>query len=272
MKVLNKIMAISSGRISLKYIAEFYNFNRYETKILIPYYLSNCILDTICKYVYPVTDTRIKHSVLFVYHQFGYRQVEEVFEYGRNKNLIIIEDCANMTPSNNVTGDVAFFSLSKFFNYNDGLIITANKEFQVMMMSKYNTLSNKILYNIVKYTRQYALESDMLTSMLYSIYQFIDYFPEVKISKLKLNSNILNVCKLLEIKTPPHRFVFDNTIQLNDKHHFEYYRFDKNRNMLNPSFELLPALSYDRLKEDQRLLDVVARNKSSFIVDGLTRI
>lgn len=262
---------ISSGRISLKYIARFCRFNRYETKILIPYYLSNCILDTICKYAYPVTDTRNDHNALFVYHQFGYRQVDSVFEYGEGRNLVIIEDCANIIEYSNIRGDFAFFSLSKFFNISGGILLSRHLSFYNFVKNMQSTRLGFLLFFFIKMSKKLTLKSEILTSIMYSLYQFIDYFPIIYTDKLVIDDDILDLCRELGIKYPPYKFMFYRVNQ-SDSSKFENYWFDLRRDMLNPLFRRLPAISFERLVEDKTLINVIKRNKDTFITDGLSKL
>lgn len=106
-----------------------------EDEILVPYYMSKCVLNTIIEAggmpSYRATD-RTRAVILF--HQWGYPQdfakLEPAF-----RNMLVIEDCANSLWGRTgrravgTLGDVAIFSLAKIFKMTyAGAIRVNNKD------------------------------------------------------------------------------------------------------------------------------------------------
>lgn len=109
------VILLSSGRAGINIALKAMGFHRYKSKFRVPPFLSTCVLSAITPFTFPVGFSQKGEGMLW-YHQYGFPQ--------RNVPLQpnVIEDCAHSffsTPNTGArewNGDVAIFSLPKFFN------------------------------------------------------------------------------------------------------------------------------------------------------------
>tara|TARA_B100001540_G_C15717620_1_gene601486 strand:+ start:115 stop:1170 length:1056 start_codon:yes stop_codon:yes gene_type:complete len=123
------VILLSSGRAGIHLFLQTIGFQRYKNKLEIPFYLSRCVINAITPTAFPVNYPENSDGILY-YHQHGFPQKWEP------KSINIIEDIAHSffyteeTGSRNWIGDVAVFSLPKFFSMNGlvGGLVLPNKE------------------------------------------------------------------------------------------------------------------------------------------------
>ena len=115
------VILLNSGRTGI-YLALAAGGMRRVDEILVPRYLSQCVLNTINRTAFPTTQESERTKAILLLHQFGYPQrVEEVTQYAQDKGWLIIEDCAHSFASRyrgkyiGSFGDAAIYSLPKVF-------------------------------------------------------------------------------------------------------------------------------------------------------------
>ncbi len=129
-----------SGRAALRLILEFYTMNKTLTdknsQILVPRWLCYSALNSMQKFCMPALMMNKGIRGVLVYHQYGYPQkMGEISDFCKEKDLFIIEDCANVFESYyrgkrvGTFGDAAIFSFSKLFpSLLGGALMTGNKD------------------------------------------------------------------------------------------------------------------------------------------------
>lgn len=126
-------LALSTLNLKLEdeiYIATTFNYKN----------VSSCVTSTVFNYCKPSRVITKQTKAIFIIHEFGVFHPETLglIEFGRENNMIIIEDCAH-TPfsfdnKNNQTGclgDFTIVSLPKIFPVNTGGLLVSAKEFEV---------------------------------------------------------------------------------------------------------------------------------------------
>jgi hypothetical protein len=125
-----EIVLTSSGRAALLLALTDLGFNRYQHRIKLPRLISGCVLDATIRSAFPVdAASRDAADATLLYHQYG-------FEQARPPDGVVIEDICHRffeTPTTgrrNWAGDVAIFSLPKFFGCSSmvgGLILKTSE-------------------------------------------------------------------------------------------------------------------------------------------------
>jgi hypothetical protein len=110
-----EIVVTSSGRAALLLALTDLGFNRYQHRLRLPRLISGCVLDAAIRRAFPVdAASRDIADATLLYHQYG-------FEQAKSPAGIVIEDVCHRffetsaTGRRNWVGDVAIFSLPKFF-------------------------------------------------------------------------------------------------------------------------------------------------------------
>lgn len=138
-----KGIAIPSVRVGICWILEYLGYKRSEKHILVPEYLSRCILNAINRYALPVENITDKTSCVLVVDQFGFRQnIEAVEKEILKRNLIYIEDNANSISSGEQIGPNSL-----------GKLIGLSKLLPVLKGGLFISSNNNLL-NFIKKKRQ----------------------------------------------------------------------------------------------------------------------
>lgn len=109
-----EVILLASGRTALNLYLKAVGFNRYCHELVVPPYLSRCVLNAVTKTCFPIQIPQRGEAIL-LYHQFGFPQ-----RY-RPQHEIVIEDIAHnffatpLTGRRSWQGRAAIFSLPKFF-------------------------------------------------------------------------------------------------------------------------------------------------------------
>ncbi len=125
------VILLSSGRAGIQLALKAMGFHQYQSRLKVPKYLSTCVLNAITPFAFPV-DYPSSGTGSLVYHQYGFSQLKIP------TSANIIEDCAHSFFSTSYTGvrdwvgDVAIFSLPKFFDIKGmgGGIIVLNESLE----------------------------------------------------------------------------------------------------------------------------------------------
>lgn len=105
-------------------------------EIYVPNYLSQCVLNTINKTAFPSHSQTSNTKAILVLHQWGYPQkMDEIIEVAKQKEYLIIEDCAHSMTSKykrkniGLLSDAAIFSFPKLFpTVMGGFLLTNDEE------------------------------------------------------------------------------------------------------------------------------------------------
>ncbi len=127
------VILLNSGRTGIYLCLAAYGLKRND-EILVPRYLSQCVLNTINRTAFPATQESEHTKAILILHQFGYpQQVEDITNYAQKKGWLIIEDCAHSLASTyrgknvGLFGDAAIFSFPKIFpTILGGCLVTGN--------------------------------------------------------------------------------------------------------------------------------------------------
>jgi len=125
-KILDKTEIVGSGKgaiaLILKYLKNKKIIKNKLDEVFVPDWLGYWVYNQIQEFAFPVKKISEKTKVLFVYHQYGFPQdMDKILEFAKDKNLIVIEDCAHTLNSYykgkrlGTFGDFTIHSFSKWF-------------------------------------------------------------------------------------------------------------------------------------------------------------
>jgi hypothetical protein len=123
------VILMAAGRCAIHLYLQAKGFHRYEHKVQVPQYMSQCVINTVTADAFPVEAPAKCDATLF-YHQYGFSQRCEPH------SDIVIEDiahsffCSHDTGQRQWVGDAAVFSIPKFFGiggFAGGLVIKDEK-------------------------------------------------------------------------------------------------------------------------------------------------
>jgi hypothetical protein len=123
------VVLFSSGRSALKAYLYYKGYQLHRDSMLVPKYLSKCVLDAITDFAFPKWIPDDTNALLY-YHQYGYVQDYHIFNEKRYKYDLIIEDCAHAFFYRSNLNVPAIVSFSKFFDTGCGgaLILESQTE------------------------------------------------------------------------------------------------------------------------------------------------
>lgn len=121
-----KVLFTGTGRAALRIILEHYTNNKTlhdrNDQVLIPRWLCQSAIYTMHRFCTPTLTIDKNLKGVMPYHQYGFPQkMDEITDFCQDKDLFLIEDCANVFESHykgkhlGTFGDAAIFSFSKLF-------------------------------------------------------------------------------------------------------------------------------------------------------------
>ena len=134
-----ELVLMGSGKAALFTALEYYKKQgRYRTKndvMLTPKWVGSWVHNTAQKTCFPSLVSGSDPFAMLAYHQYGFSQdIEEIQSYAKEKDMLLIEDCAHAIQTYNGTsrlgtiGHCGLFSFSKFFpSVTGGALITRDK-------------------------------------------------------------------------------------------------------------------------------------------------
>lgn len=200
------VVLLNSGRTGIYLALAAHGMTRVD-EILVPRYLSQCVLNTINRTAFPTTTESARVKAILLLHQFGYPQrVEEIINYARAKGWLVIENCAHSIASTyrgrniGLFGDVAICSFPKIFpTILGGCLITESEKiinFAQDYLNRKRSLWRALMSNISVDTmfmhsgvwpEKVRERFTPLLEMCYS--QFVEFpNPNTFVSNLVLNS------------------------------------------------------------------------------------
>jgi len=214
-----------SGRAALRLILEFFRDNKRlpdkNGQVLVPHWLCYSALNTMQKYCSPTLTMNEKVKGLLVYHQYGFPQkMDEICDYCKEKDLFIIEDCANVFETYHnkkhlgTLGDAAIFSLSKLFpSLLGGALVTKNEELRNYAETKIINCDRTL--SLLTYSSRFLYECFKDTPLLGSVhlmqemmYGMIDSALDIRAISLRVINDQLIKGAMLQRKKN-YRFLLD---------------------------------------------------------------
>lgn len=124
--ILEDIKVVGSGKgaiaIILRYLIEKKIISNKLDEILVPDWIGYWVYNQIQPFAFPVKRFSDKTKAIIIYHQYGWPQdMDKILRFAKEKNLIVIEDCAHALNSYykgkqvGTFGDFAIYSYSKWF-------------------------------------------------------------------------------------------------------------------------------------------------------------
>jgi len=191
--VLGGIKLVGSGKgalaIILQYLKEKGIIANKLDEVMVADWVGYWVYNQIQPFAFPAKKFSERTKVLLVYHQYGFPQdMDKIMAFAREKNLIVIEDCAHALDSRykgqllGTFGDFAIYSFSKwFFCFALGGVKSKFGDFPVFadkliketplgatfMKDSVKFLSEKGLFSRNSAFKKYA---SLLMSMSYSLY------------------------------------------------------------------------------------------------------
>ena len=196
-KVIKDAFFTGSGKASISMILSFLAnqglAERKSSSIITPKWLGFNVYNTINEFFHPV-HLHDKDSKLYLsYHQYGFPQnMEKVVEYCKDKDLILIEDCAHALGGTykgkdlGSFGDFSIYSFSKFFychslggvRCNNNIFLDKFQEYYDKRVDE-SSSALAVFINFQKFIMSYAQNKDaiylrhkasLLGKMLYGVY------------------------------------------------------------------------------------------------------
>lgn len=181
-------------------------------EILVPKYLSQCVLNAITHTAFPVLEMSDRVKAMLVLHQYGYPQkMEEILSFAKANNIFVIEDCAHTFSSlydnkkAGTFGDSAVFSFSKIFpTIMGGCIVTDDEDvisYSREYLRKQKSLSWSFISNLslipilLYYLTTNLKHKNLLSHWLEVFYSQYIYFPNPNKHVSFLLNNALNELK-----------------------------------------------------------------------------
>jgi hypothetical protein len=299
-----------SGKTGIGCILSYYRaIGKLENKmdqILVPPWLGYWVYCTINKYCFPTLTFREDVKGLFVYHQWGFPQkMNEIIEFCNSNGLFCVEDCAHAFDSYyngrrlGTFGDIAVFSLSKFFpcvvggavySSNSRIIDHLNKTTQVKkkIVSQFSRsiFKNRLELdqgandkNLLELERGYAIYDKVLPIRFYPLAVVRKQVKEKVLEKRKANYHIIfeefSNCDYMEYLprngiTPYVIPVFlplemsERVVQKLIELEIEsgIYNFDINRNILNPEYKkciAIPCHQDVSVEQFDKMINIIKR-------------
>ncbi len=124
--VLKEVNIVGSGKGAMAIILEYLKNKKIITnkldEVIMPDWLGSWVYSQVEPYAFPAKKYSKRSKAIFVYHQYGFPQnLEKIMNFAKEKNLIVIEDCAHALASEycgrplGSFGDFALYSFSKWF-------------------------------------------------------------------------------------------------------------------------------------------------------------
>lgn len=250
------VLYTGTGRAALRMILEYYTQNKNLTnrndQVLVPQWMCQSVLYSMNRFCNPCLKMSSDVKGVLAYHQYGFPQkIDEIYDFCEDKELFLIEDCANVYESYykgkllGTFGDSAIFSFSKMFpSVLGGALVTKNKEIYNFGIEK-QAKSSKVILNTVYCSKMFyeCLKDTVLENIAKTIqemaYAVSDSAYNIKDLSLRIvNQQIKN--KAMERRKENYQFV----LEFFDKkpEYFEYLEkrgvvpyvvplFDKEKNL-----------------------------------------
>ncbi len=273
------VIPASSGKAAMHLVLEWLRYSGRLTsrteEILVPQWLGAWVYKTMHAHAFPNSVLTPRTKVIWVYHQYGFPQdMGAILKTARQRNLIVIEDCAHAIESSyqgsrvGTIGDYGIFSFSKFLpSLMGGAIVTQDQEARGYFLDRLRVLRK--LYGLFcfwsKYFHEASRRSPLAEELLKTSYALYGYHTAMTrtvqnliaggLDTLKRRQENYSIVKrvlkgdpwidsLPEDALPyvvPIRAALDKLSRLvqvirDSRIYSGIYHFDEHRNLLNPGF------------------------------------
>lgn len=185
------VSLLGSGRLAIFLSLKLSGLSRRD-HVLIPEFLSQCVLSIINQTGFPVKTFDKNTKAVLLFHELGYPQkIDEVLKEAKERNLIVIEDCAHSFDSKyknqnvGTFGDFSAFSFSKIFPTGmGGCLLSRNSELQDQIKKLSQNSEKKINKLFGSWCNHISLNSyrgflrPRITEICYSQYQNFFSLPK----------------------------------------------------------------------------------------------
>lgn len=125
-RVLEDVSIVGSGKGALAIVLAYLKEKKFITdkldEVMVADWVGYWVYNQIQPFAFPTKRYSDRTKAILVYHQYGFPQdMDKILEFAREKNLIVIEDCAHALDSYykgkplGSFGDFAIYSFSKWF-------------------------------------------------------------------------------------------------------------------------------------------------------------
>lgn len=280
-QILGNIELVGSGKgalaLILKYLTQQGILKNKTDEILVPDWLGYWVYNQMQPFAFPAKRWSERTKAIFVYHQYGFPQdMEKIMTFAKEKNLVVIEDCAHAVASQykgqplGSFGDFAIFSFSKwFFCFALGGIKSRSAEFisyvrEETARTPFGLTAFKDLTKYWAESQVFGRYANLFLKMSYAIYgdalKASSFARRLLIGKLDQEVAVrqrryqyfiqatehLDICDHLEkehvtpyvipIRLPPGKEERVVRALLEKGIESGIYQFDLNRNLLEPKF------------------------------------
>ena len=226
-----------SGKLStaliLRYLIKENKINHKLSEILVPKLMGTWVYSNISQNIQIATSFSKFTKILYLYHQFGIPQHDNVKKYAEENNLLIIEDCAHVLKANFNDGKSDIFnskysvlSFSKFINCEPlGGLYSSDQNFLKYLDNEINQSSKlqSIIINTLVKLSKLLISNKLLYQKLYSINYSLWNFPS---QTLKNKIKVFNRDIETEMKNRNDNFnLLKNEIK--EKNYLNYFNYDE---------------------------------------------
>lgn len=189
----------------------------------VPQWMCVAFLQSIRKYCSPVPTYSDGVKVAVVYHQYGFPQnMDEIMNYSDRKNILIIEDCANVIKSEYNGVDVGGFGLGSIYSFSKmfpsiwgGALVTQNEELYEFSKKNQQRL-NKPILSLFSHVTKYKSDRnrggvsvwDNLNQMSYGVSEYTQKISQI--SKAIILQELKN--NAIEVRIRNYQYMLNNFI------------------------------------------------------------
>lgn len=199
---------LHSARAGLYAGLTYYNFSRNRDTILVPQYLSKCVLDVLSHHIFSVQAADDKTRAILVFHQWGFPQrMDKILPIAEKNKWLIIEDCAHAIGSRyggkltGTFGDFSLFSFPKIFStYTGGMLASSNADLiayvTAMKKKKEGIFFRRLRKESLELMRKYYAdqkESPML-EVCYSAYPYLMHIDKESLKLFPSTQEYFDEC------------------------------------------------------------------------------
>lgn len=193
-KLKADFIILPSVRLGTIWILEYLKYNRSENNILVPKFLSRCLLNSITRSAFPVKIIDKNTKLFFVVDEFGFTNDRKILDdLAKKNNSLYIED-EPYSIKNNI--EISNFSIGKFISLSKLLptvhgaaFLTNDKNLKDFLKSKRNY---KSLYSFILFWALFFLKAQYTFSSSKIVEGFVEMFPYIGGGSWFSRSNILS--------------------------------------------------------------------------------
>lgn len=268
-------VGIPSVRVGICWVLEYFVYKKSNNHVLVPKFLSRCILNAINRYALPVEDITSDTSLALIVDQFGFQQDLEAIEREvQDRNIMYIEDTANSIRITETTGKKSYGKLIGFSKVlpilKGGVLISSNKPlldfvrkkreekfpvgyswFIFMVLAQARHTMEKIQYSaLVDLAYEAYLQSPRdnraLLNNFWAGLDMVEEYAEITQERISLIKKLLgektwfpDADRLANVVLMPPGNKETEIVQVFNRNHFDstLYHHDVNKNIFRPEYK-----------------------------------